>query len=125
MLVLASNSLLLLTGCEKKKQRQLLKSGRIRKWSTVTTSCQLDDTEEYTSDGNWTAYEGPNQCNAGTGIVRGTWRLTAGGSKVIYTYSGYSVEYESNVDQLGVTSMVLVHAVGETHNTQVKITYTK
>lgn len=94
-------------------------------WTNSTKSCQLDDTEEYASGGKWTAYDGPNQCSAGTGIITGTWRLAAGGTKIIYTYSGFSGEYESTVDLLDGSNLVIIHAVGDNDNTQIKTTYIK
>ena len=88
-------------------------------------ACQLDDVEEYTADQKWTMYDGPNQCNAGTGITRGTWRLTAGNSKIIYTYDGYSGEYESTVQELTDSKLVVIFSAGDLNNTQYRYTFEK
>lgn len=132
---LASICLLSFTACDKEEEAEPIvgtwQKSKVEQstnggaWSTSSEPCQMDDTEEYASGGSWTAYDGPNQCSAGTGIIKGTWRLAANGSKVIYTYSGYSGEYESTVEQLNGSNMVLVYAVGDNNNTQVRTTFTK
>jgi hypothetical protein len=88
-------------------------------------ACRADNTEEYASDGSWTLYDGTNQCGSGTGIVRGTWRLEAADTKVIYTYAQYSGEYEATIEQLTDRDLVLSHSTGDVAGTQTRSTYVK
>ncbi|MGV3539910.1 MAG: lipocalin family protein [Rufibacter sp.] len=94
-------------------------------WQNANQSCRLDNTEEYEADGSWTLYDGTNQCGAGTGITKGTWRTAASDTKVIYTYTGISGEYESTIEELTATTLVLTNSVGDVANTQTRVTYQK
>ncbi|MES2644811.1 MAG: lipocalin family protein [Myxococcota bacterium] len=88
-------------------------------------ACRLDNTEEYGEDGSWVLYDGTDQCGAGTGIVRGTWQLAASDTKIVYTYEGAAGEYESTVESLTSTELVLTNSTGDTAGTQVRSTYEK
>jgi hypothetical protein len=94
-------------------------------WVIDTRTCYTDDVEEYAADGAWTFYDGTKQCSAGTGIKKGTWKLAAGDTKVIYTYQGVSGEYESTIETLTATALVLTQSTGDVNNTQVRTTYQK
>lgn len=96
-------------------------------WSPKGEDCRLDDIEEYQPNGTWVKYDGSHQCAGGNGIgiYRGTWRLTANNSKVIYTYAEAQGEYESTVETLTATTMVLTFASGTVDGTQNRVTYTK
>ena len=85
--------------------------------------CRLDNVEEYEEDGSWVVYDGTDQCGAGTGITRGTWRSAVSDTKVIFTYAGASGEYESTVVRVSDTELVLTHSTGDVQGTQVRSTY--
>jgi len=94
-------------------------------WTVDTRTCYTDDLEEYGADGSWTLYDGTKQCSAGSGITKGNWRLAANNTKIIFTYQAFSGEYESTVETLSETSLVLTQSVGDLANTEVRITYVK
>lgn len=94
-------------------------------WEASSEICRLDDVEEYESNGDWTKYDGTNQCSAGTGITTGTWKLKANNTKIVYTYDDYSGEYESTVEQLTDNIMVISWSAGDLNNTQYRVTYSK
>src|SRR5690554_3153271 len=94
-------------------------------WSFIGEDCRLDDVEEYESNGRWAFYDGTNQCEAGTGIMAGTWKLKASNTKIVYTYDGYSGEYESTVEELTENSLILSWSTGDINNTQYRTTYKK
>ena len=101
------------------------RKGTATTWTLDARTCYKDDIEEFTKDGVYTLYDGTAQCSAGAGITRGKWKLESGQSKVVFTYDGYSGEYESTVESLTATDMVLSNSVGDTQNTQTRITYQK
>ena len=89
-------------------------------------ACRTDNTEEYGAGGDFTLYDGTIRCGSGgTGISKGTWRLTAANTTLIFTYAGASGEYVSTVDSLTATDMVLTFATGETNGQQIRSTYRK
>ena len=92
-------------------------------WQNTDEICRLDNTEEYKANGAWTQYDGTDQCGAGTGITNGTWKLAASDTKVIYTYNGVPGEYESTVEQLTGTTMVLSFSTGATDGEHTRPTY--
>lgn len=94
-------------------------------WEPTDEACRLDDTEEYKADGSWTKYDGTNQCSAGTGIIKGTWALTASDTKIVYTYDGFEGEYESTVEQLSEQALIITSSAGDLDNTQYRATYIK
>jgi hypothetical protein len=94
-------------------------------WVTDNRTCYDDDVEEYSDGGAWASYDGTKQCSAGTGIIKGTWKLAVNNTKIIYTYQGYTGEYESTVETLTATSLVLTQSTGDVKNTQVRTTYQK
>ena len=88
--------------------------------------CKSDDTEEYSADGEWILYDGTFHCGEDpTGMLKGTWRMAAAGTKVIYTYDLYAGEYESTVEQLTDTQMILSNATGDLAGTQFRNTYVR
>jgi hypothetical protein len=94
-------------------------------WAPNTADpCVLDNTEEYEGDGSWTLYDGNNRCGT-AGIRHGTWRLTASNTKVVYTYEGIRGEYESTVESLTETELVLTRATGEVNGRQTRHSYRK
>ena len=94
-------------------------------WKEMSQPCQLDDLEEYRPNGDWTLFDGANQCSASTGIMRGTWRQEASNTKIVYTYDGYGGEYESTVEELSENKMVLVQSTGQLNGQQIRYTYQK
>ena len=93
-------------------------------WENVTEACDLDDTEEYSANGDWALYPGTVTCGSAA-VMTGTWELRANNTKVVYTYDGASGEYESTVESLGSDTMVLTHSAGDLANTQYRTTYIK
>lgn len=94
-------------------------------WQPAGEPCKLDNTEVYEADGKWTLYEGTKQCSQGTGVMKGTWKLAASDTKVVYTYDGVSGEYESSVEELNANKLVLTNSAGDLNNTQYRTVYTK
>jgi hypothetical protein len=94
-------------------------------WSDAGEPCKLDDTEEYSANGNWVRYDGNYQCGGSTGVVRGRWALRASNTKVVYTYDDFAGEYESTVDELSASTLVLSWAAGDINGTQYRATYRK
>ncbi len=94
-------------------------------WIDAGEPCKLDDTEEYFANGKWIRYDGNHQCTTGTGVVTGTWRLAAASTKIVYTYDIAPGEYESTVEQLSSTRLVLSWSAGDANGTQYRATYTK
>lgn len=88
--------------------------------------CRIDNTEQYDADGTWAWFDGPVQCGGGgTGVLGGTWRLAASDTKVVYTYEGAAGEYESTVETLTETEMVLTFSTGQIDGLQTRYTFTK
>lgn len=86
----------------------------------------LDNTEEYEAGCAWTLYDGNVRCGTEeTGIRHGTWRLAASDTKVIYTYDGIRGEYESTVETMTETELVLTRSTGETNGRQTRGVYRK
>ena len=108
---------------------QTMSEGRVGSgtWSAVDdVSCRTDNVEEYDADGGWVMYDGTVQCGAGgTGIIRGTWRLAAGDTKVIYTYQGAAGEYESTIELLSDSDLILTQSTGTLSGEQTRNTYEK
>lgn len=94
-------------------------------WSPSPETCRLDDTEEYAASGRWTRYDGTDQCSAGTGILSGTWKLRASDTKIVYTYDGFGDEYESTVEELSATRLIISWSAGDVKNTQYRTTLIK
>ncbi len=121
-------------GCKKKEARFIEGTWKRTKiemrlgsnpWEEITESCNLDDTEEYTESGNWSYYDGTNQCNPGSGIMTGTWKFAADNTKIIYTYTGIDGEYESTIESIEKKKLVLTYSSGDLLGTQYKYTYEK
>lgn len=93
-------------------------------WEDVTEDCDLDDTEEYVSDGDWALYPGTVTCGSAN-VINGSWELRANGTKVVYTYDGFQDEFESNIEELTAAKMVLTHSAGDIDDTQYRDTYVK
>ena len=93
-------------------------------WEDVTQDCDLDDTEEYVSGGDWALYPGTVTCGSAN-VINGSWELRANNTKVVYTYDGFQDEFESNIEQLTSAKMVLTHSAGDVEDTQYRDTYTK
>lgn len=88
-------------------------------------ACRSDNTEEYGEDDAWTLFDGTNQCGSGASIVRGTWRLAAADTKIVYTYERATGEYESTVESLTDTDLILTNSTGDLAGTQTRSTYRK
>lgn len=93
-------------------------------WQDITTSCNLDDVEEYESNSDWTLYPGTNLCNSES-VTTGSWSLRANNTKIIYTYDGISGEYESSIETITENVLILTQNVGDLNNTQFRFTYSK
>ena len=92
-------------------------------WSLSSNSCQLDDIEEYTSDGKWLFSGGSDICSSSTGTPTGTYRLAEEGTKIIFIYSHTPGEYEKNIELLDQNTMILNHNIRDINNTQARTTY--
>jgi hypothetical protein len=123
-------------GCTKEKKEENKVVGTWKKvkeetrlsggsWEDVNEPCQLDNVEEYQSNGNYTVYPGADLCSPSESTITGTWRSAANNTKIIYTYSGYSDEFESTIEELTNTSMVITHATGTISGAQIRDTYQK
>lgn len=127
----------LLTGCKKEDENNIspivgtwhvvayeTRAGNAN-WTTSVGTCRLDDIEEYEANGRWTLYDGTDQCEAGTGITRGTWELRASNTKIVYTYDAFDGEYESTVEELSDSRLVISWSAGDLDNTQYRLTFRK
>lgn len=87
--------------------------------------CVIDDVWEFTENNVMNYYDGAVLCNnsSGTQIEKGTWKLTANETKIIFTYDGHPGEYESTIESLTETELVLVNAVGDIYGTISKKTF--
>jgi hypothetical protein len=94
-------------------------------WVLDTRTCYTDDVEEFEAGGAWTFFDGTKQCSAGTGITKGSWKLAAGDTKIIFNYQGASGDYESTIETLTTDALVLTQSTGDVNNTQVRTTYQK
>ncbi len=94
-------------------------------WKVDAKTCYTDDLEEYEASGTWTLYDGTQQCTAGSGITKGTWKFAANNAKLVFTYQGFSGSYESTVETLTDKSMVLTQSTGDLAKTEMRITYVK
>ncbi|MDV6170100.1 lipocalin family protein [Flavobacterium sp. DG1-102-2] len=104
---------------QKTKEETRLGSGT---WQAVTEDCDLDDTEEYKSDGSWTFYPGTVTCGSAA-VLNGTWKLRANDTKVLFTYDGVDGAYESTLEELTDSKLVLTHSAGDVEDTQYRDTY--
>ena len=138
LLLLLSIAVLFITGCEKKSSDDDL-SPLIASWKKIkieartsstpwvidNRTCYTDDIEEFDSKGGWTSYDGTNQCSAGTGIITGSWKFAVNETKIIFSYEGYTGEYESTIETLTENVLVLTQSAGDLNNTQIRTTYQK
>jgi hypothetical protein len=93
-------------------------------WQPADDACRLDNVEEFSSNGDWTLYDGTFSCGgSSTGPVRGDWRLEAGETKLIFSYDGIGGEYESTIETLSDTTLVVSYATGLTSGLQTRSTY--
>jgi hypothetical protein len=135
LIILLAIAFLFSTGCEKEpvetqpslagswKKMKVEKKTPATNWVSDNRACLSDDIEEFAADGDWTSYDGTMQCSAGTGIIRGSWKFAVGETKIIFKYEGYTGEYESTVETLTESSLVLTQSSGDLANTQVRTTY--
>ena len=135
LMLLLSISILL--GCKKEPTAQELLTGTWLKtkeesktnssdWQQSSEACDLDDTEEFTADGKWALYLGNQLCSGQSGsVVRGSYLLDASDTKIIFTYTGISGEYESTIESISSNQLVLSFATGLSNGTVVRTTYTK
>ncbi|MNK06500.1 hypothetical protein D3C87_243990 [compost metagenome] len=96
----------------------------LAEWQDVTEDCDLDDTEEYKSNGDWAMYMGTITCGSRDAMY-GTWSFRANETKVMFTYDEYEGEYEKTVEELSENKMILSHNTGDVQDTQYRITYIK
>ncbi len=93
-------------------------------------ACYNDDVEVYGADGKYELFPGTLRCGAPTSTsdtssVRGTWRLAAGDTKIVYTYEGIPGEYDSAIENLGSTQLIRSWSTLDTKGTQARATYEK
>ena len=136
-LILASiicSVLIFLAGCKKEEVNLIVGTWHIVKleertdtnpWQEITSHCRLDNTEVFEENGNWTLYDGPNQCSPGPDLLTGTWELRASDTRVIFTYDDALGEYESTIETLSEDVLVLSHGSGSLDNTQFRTTFNK
>ena len=93
------------------------------------SACLADEMEVYHADGTFESHSGTIRCSAGTtvdtGILRGTWRLTANDTKIVYTYVGFKGEYDATIERLEGTQMTRNWSTLDTKNTQMRVTFAK
>ncbi|MHA3788623.1 lipocalin family protein [Flavobacterium hauense] len=106
-----------------KKTKEEARQGN-EAWEDVTEDCDLDDTEEYEAGGDWTLYPGTVTCGSAN-VIKGSWELKANNTKVVYSYDEFEGEFESNIEELTNTKMVLTHSSGDIDDTQYRDTYVK
>lgn len=126
-----------LLGCKKEPTAQELLTGTWIKtkeeskttnsdWQATNEACDLDDTEEFSADGKWALYLGNQLCSGQSGtVVRGNYLLAASDTKIIFTYTGISGEYESTIESISSNQLVLSFATGLSNGTIVRTTYNK
>lgn len=107
-----------------KKTKEETRQGN-EAWEDVTEDCDLDNTEEYEADGDWALYPGTVTCGGNANVINGSWELKANNTKVVYTYDGFQDEFESNIEELTDTKMMLTHSAGDLDDTQYRDTYIK
>jgi hypothetical protein len=92
-------------------------------WLPADDACRLDNVEEFSSNGDWTLYDGTFSCGGSGGPARGEWRLEAGDTKLIFSYDGVGGEYESTIETLSDTTLVVSYSTGLTSGLQTRNTY--
>lgn len=135
LLSLATAALLIFSSCTKEEtpsdlvgtwKKVLVETRNAQTdWQADDRTCWADDVEEFSENGNWTLYDGTSQCNAGTGMMTGSWELTASNTKVVFTYDGVPGTYESTVVDLDKENLVLTYSSGDLDHTENRITYIK
>ena len=85
----------------------------------------LDNTEEYRANGTYVLYPGSDWCTPSDETIEGTWKLTAGGTIIQYTYKGVSGTYESTISSVDNTTLVVTFATGTGAGDQIRDTYTR
>lgn len=95
-------------------------------WQDITKNCDKDDVEEFQSSGKYVLYPGTALCNDQDGLLStGTWRTASNDTKIIFTYDEYEGEYESSIESISSTTLVLKHATGLEDQSEIRKTYTK
>lgn len=94
-------------------------------WSDITQDCNLDDIEDYASNGNWTLYLGSLRCESGLSVRKGNWTLKANDTKIIYTYDDLQGEYEKDIEVISENLLIVTHNAGDLDNTQFRYTFKK
>ena len=94
-------------------------------WADITESCNLDDVEEYASNGNWIFYLGTLRCESGSPILKGNWSLAANDSKIIYEYDDYEGQYEKSIETITENVLIVTHSANDLDNSQYRYTFRK
>jgi hypothetical protein len=95
-------------------------------WENITRDCDVDDIEEFKNNGKYTLYPGSSLCEGQSNVISsGTWKFGANESVIIFTYDGYEGEYESVIESLSSTSLVVKFATGLTDGSERRTTYVK
>jgi hypothetical protein len=95
-------------------------------WADITKDCELDDIEEYASNGNWTFFLGTNRCfSSVTSIYTGTWQLRTNDTKIIFTYVDAVGNYEKSIETLTDKLLIITHNSNDLNNSQFRYTFSK
>jgi len=93
-------------------------------WVLWSIPCEMDDTEEFTSDGKWIYNAGANLCSGQTIVTGGgTYRLEDNGAKVILI--GRNGETPKDIETIDDQSLVLIHDMKDVDNSQIRTTYVR
>lgn len=87
-------------------------------WTDSSTTCNLDDTWEFTNSGEIIIYGGSFLCDGDTNFSNTIYdfKLAANDTKIIFTIAGY--EYEENIEELTETTLITTYALGTTNNAE-------
>jgi hypothetical protein len=131
-------SIILLVACVDlgKDDPQIVGAWKVINYESRTTTpatdwyrgeeCRFDNVEEFLKDGTYTLYDGTQKCGTNSGgITKGTWRLAANNQKVILTYEGVLGEYETTIEEINESTMVLSFASGTLNGLQNRVTYSR
>lgn len=94
-------------------------------WTDSDETCNLDDTWEFTDDGEVLIYGGSNLCdgdNNASNTVYG-YEFAANNTKIILIIAGN--EYEEDIEELTETTLITTYALGTTNNAEGRRIFTK
>ena len=126
----------LLPSC-KKEEQLIVGTWRIDKiearyggtgeWENEPGNCSVGAVEEYEKSGKYTYYPAPgNPCPGSSGMPSfGTYRFTASGTKLMFTYDDSWGEYDKSVESITKNTMILSHNTGLATGKEFRYTFSK